>query len=297
MDTAMTINNDTCKKCRLCAEVCPNKIIIKTNLNEMSFRKDRIGFCFKCGQCMAVCPTKSILIYGLSYDKDFFSFPDYNNYNYEEAFFNLIYSRRAIRNFQNKPVPKELLEKIVKAISFAPPGFPPNKIELIVVQDSEVIKKALPLMIDFFEFLIRAMRNPIIRMLIKKETGKQRFKTMQEHLIPLMKSRLPELIKGTENTITRDAPAMILFLSDKNGEDIKEDIHIAATFGLLATHSLGLGGSIMDIIPPPIEKRKELRRLFCVSDNQEVIASLILGYPKYKYQRGIIRELKNVKWL
>jgi nitroreductase len=90
---------------------------------------------------------------------------------------------------------------------------------------------------------------------------------------------------------------MILFIADRNGEDIKEDIFIAATFGMLAVHALGLGGSIMDIIPPAIEKKKELRKMFNVSDNQEVVASMILGYPKYKYQRGIKREIKNVKWL
>jgi hypothetical protein len=65
----------------------------------------------------------------------------------------------------------------------------------------------------------------------------------------------------------------------------------------LSAHSLGLGGSIMDIIPPAIDKDKKLRALFNVSDDQEVVASIILGYPKYKYQKGIKRVLKEVKWL
>lgn len=120
---------------------------------------------------------------------------------------------------------------------------------------------------------------------------------MREHLIPLLKSRLPELKKGTEDTITRYAPAMILFLADKHDEDISKDISIAATYGMLATHSLGLGGSIMDLIPPAIDKNKELRKLFCIPDNGQVVTFIIIGYPKYKYQRGIKRELKSVTWL
>jgi len=244
---------------------------------------------------MAVCPTKSILIGGLLYEKNFFDLQEAGSF--EKSFYDLIYSRRAIRNFKDMPVPKELLEKIVKAISFAPPGFPPNKVKLVVISDPNIIKKSLPLMIEFYDFLVNIINNPFARMKIKKEVGKQRLSTMQEHLVPLMKSRLPELKNGTENTITRDAQAMILFLADKDGEDIKEDIHVAATYGMLAAHAIGLGGSIMDIIPPAIEKKKELRELFNIENNQEVVASLILGYPKYKYQRGIIRELKNVKWL
>jgi NAD-dependent dihydropyrimidine dehydrogenase PreA subunit/nitroreductase len=286
---------ETCKKCGLCSEVCPNKIIKKNETNEMFFRPDRADLCFKCGQCMAFCTTKSIIIEGLSYSKDFFDLPKQESF--EEGFFNLIHSRRAIRNFSDKPVPIEALKKVVEAISFAPPGFPPIKTELIVVQNQQLIKDALPYMIELFEFLLKAMKNPIMRIFIKNEVGKKRFATMQQHLIPLMVKRLPSLKNGSEDTITRNAPAMILFLANRNAEDIREDIHIAATFGLLAAHAMGLGGSIMDIIPPAIEKKKELRKMFAVADNQEVVASIILGYPKYRYQRGIRREIKNVKWL
>jgi nitroreductase len=277
-------------------EVCPNKILVNES-NEISFRKERVDLCFKCGQCMAVCSTKSIVIEGFSYETDFFELPEDEAIGYEKSFYEMIHSRRSVRNFKDKPVPKELLEKIVQAISFAPPSFPPLKIKIIVVQDTELIRKALPGMIKLYETLVKMMKNPITRYFIKKEVGKKKIKTMQEHLIPALISRLPALKNGTEDTLTRNAPAMILFLADKNEEDIRQDISIAATYGMLAMHSLGLGGSIMDIIPPAIEKSKELRTLFGIPENYEVITSLIIGYPKYKYLRGIKRNLKSVQWL
>jgi len=261
----------------------------------MACREDRVELCFRCGQCMAVCPVEAVAVDRLSYSDDFFELPKPESY--EESFYNLICTRRAVRNFIDKPVPKEILEKIVKAISFAPPGFPPIKTSLIVVQNPEIIKQALPYMIDMFEMLVDAMGNPIKRYFIKKEVGAKAFLTMQRHLIPLLIKRLPSLKDGTEDTITRGAPAMILFLCDRNGEDIRDEIHIAATYGMLAAHALGLGGTIMHIIPPPIERKKELREMFNVTDNQEVVSSLILGYPKYKYQRGISRKIENVKWV
>lgn len=261
---------------------------VSTNVN-------RIGVCFKCGQCMAICPTKSISVDGLSYSQDFYDLPE--THIQPEYFTNLISTRRAIRNFKDKAVEKDLLDEIVKAIAFAPPGFPPIKYDLVVVQNSAIIKQALPYMIQLYDFLVNAMNNPIKRIFIKKEVGELRFRTMKEHLIPALKTRLPGLKNGTEDTLTRNAPAMILFLADKTGEDISEDIHIAATYGILAAHAHGLGASIMDIIPPAINKKEELRKIFGLSDNQEVIASIILGYPKYTFRRGIKRQIRNVRWI
>ena len=80
----ITFNHEGCKKCGLCAEVCPNKIIIKNkSANKMEIRFDRENLCFKCGQCMAVCPQESIHVKGLSYEKDFFNLPQQKSYEEE----------------------------------------------------------------------------------------------------------------------------------------------------------------------------------------------------------------------
>ena len=295
MEETWTIQSSTCKACGLCSEVCPNRIIKKDTSGKMFFRPDRLEMCFSCGQCMAICQTQSIHIPGLSYDRDFIDLP--KGSNDKMGFFDLIVGRRAVRTFKDKPVPKELLEKIVQAINYAPPGFPPIKTELIVVQNTELIRQALPHMIEVYDFLVGAMRNPMMRMAIRQRIGREKFITLTNHVVPLMKKRLPELKAGTEDTITRWAPAMIIFHANREEENYQTDIHIALTYGFLAAHALGLGGSPMDLIPPAIERNNQLRAIFAIPDSNEVVASMILGYPKYRYQRGIKRELASVKWL
>jgi len=295
MENPIGIDQQTCKACGLCGEVCPNKILTKNPLGRITFRQDRLQFCMKCGQCMAICPTKSIRIEGLSYSRDFFEIPE--GAAVEAPFFNMIASRRAIRNFRDQPVPKDLLEKVVQAITFAPPGFTPIKTEIVVVQDTEIIRKALPYMIKLYDDLVRAMGNPIGRLFIRREVGKEKFNTIKNHLIPLLKSRLPELKRGEEDTLTRYAPAMIVFHASKTAENYETDAYVALTYGFLAAHALGLGGSAMDIIPPAIQHSPELRKMFSIPDGNQVVASMILGYPKYPYQRGIRRVLKSVTWI
>jgi len=166
MNITIFINQSTCKQCALCAEVCPNKIFEKNNSGKITIRTERIDTCFKCGQCMAVCGSKSVFINGLSYEKDFFELPQTEQDEMEKSFYNLIITRRAIRNFKEKAVPRALLEKIVKAISFAPPGFPPLKTKIIVIQNTDLIRQSLPNMISFYGRLLDNMKNPISRFFI-----------------------------------------------------------------------------------------------------------------------------------
>jgi nitroreductase/NAD-dependent dihydropyrimidine dehydrogenase PreA subunit len=291
----VSINSETCKACGLCGEVCPIPIMKKDGGDRISFRQDRLLLCIKCGQCMAVCPTQSIVVDGLAYSRDFFSMPE--GHVAEMPFLEMIKTRRAVRNFKDQPVPKELLEKVVQAITFAPPGFTPIKTEIVVVQDTSVIRKALPEMIKVYDDLMKAMRNPVARFFIRRKVGGAKFKTLEHHVVPLMDSRLPELKQGVEDTITRYAPAMIVFHAHRDAENYETDVHIALTYGFLAAHALGLGATPIDLIPPAIQNSPELRKLFSIPDSNVVVASMILGYPKYRYQRGIKRELRSVTWI
>jgi nitroreductase len=90
---------------------------------------------------------------------------------------------------------------------------------------------------------------------------------------------------------------MIVFHAHRDAESYEEDIHIALTYGFLAAHALGLGGSAMSLIPPPIQRSPLLRKLFLIPDTNVVVGSIILGYPKYRYQRGIKRSLRSVTWI
>jgi nitroreductase len=244
---------------------------------------------------MAICPSQSIIVDGLDYSRDFFAIP--KGPVAEMPFLEMIKTRRAIRVFKDKPVPKELLAKVVQAITYAPPGFTPINTEVVVVQDKEVIRQALPEMIKVYDNLISALNHPVSRFFIHRKVGDAKFKILAQHVEPLMKSRLPELKQGTEDTITRYAPAMIIFHAHRDAENYETDIYIALTYGFLAAHALGLGGTAIDLIPPAIQHSPVLRKLFSIPGNNVVVASMILGYPKYRYSRGIKRNLKSITWI
>lgn len=295
MKDQISINDETCTFCGLCGEVCPNLIMKVDRETGISLRSDRLAICIKCGQCMAICPFKSIQVVGLDYETDFFDLP--KGKTADLHFDEMIKTRRAIRTYKDQPVSTEVLERIVEAISFAPPSFTPLKIELVVVQDTAVIRKALPEMIKVYDGLLKIMHSPIGRMIIRLKNGTEKFKVVEHHVVPMMQSRLPEMKQGLEDTITRYAPAMIIFHAHREAENYETDINIAMTFGFLAAHSFGLGCSPIDLVPPAIQRNPVLRELFLIPVENVPVAALILGYPKYRYQRGIKRELRSVTWL
>jgi nitroreductase/NAD-dependent dihydropyrimidine dehydrogenase PreA subunit len=296
MEDIWFIDELTCKGCASCVDLCPNRILQKDEAGKIYFREDRTWECFRCGHCMAVCPTQSVHVPGLSYEKDFYALEKLSGKENED-FQRLISTRRAVRCFQNKPVPRDLLEQVVQAIKQAPPAFPPHKTELTVVENTELIRESLPMMITLYEDLIKAVQHPIARHTVRRKIGSEKFITLKNHLIPLLIERMPDLKSGKEDTILRRAPAMILFHANRNSENYRTDILIALTYGILAAHALGLGASAMDLIPPAVERNPELRRMFQIPEENEVVASIILGYPKHHFQRGIRRELKSVTWL
>jgi ferredoxin len=96
MENAMSIDQETCKGCGLCGEVCPIKIMKKDGSKRISFRQDRLPFRIRCGQYMAICLTKSIVVEGLSYLRDFFEISE--TPSVETPFFDMIANRRAMGN-------------------------------------------------------------------------------------------------------------------------------------------------------------------------------------------------------
>lgn len=291
MKKEIAIDGTLCKKCKVCVEICPN-VIFQTDNTLTSVKSERVDLCFMCGQCMAACPEKAIQVEGLDYENDFFDLPETIN-----SFDSLIQSRRSVRAFKNVPVPKDILEQIVAAISFAPPSFPPVKTEITVIQDKQLIQDSLPHMVHLYIKLMKGLENPVARYKIRRKIGEKRFRAIQNHIVPMFNIKLPYMKNGTEDAITRNAQALILFHANTQSDNYATDIFIALAYALLKAHALGIGATAIDLIPPAVERTPILKDMFKIPEENEVVASMILGYPKFKYKRAIKRELKSVLWI
>ena len=287
------INQELCKKCKLCIEVCPVNIIEIDTEGIVDFIPERESICLECGQCMAICSTNAINIKNYSYKENFDNISD--NIIDNKQFTDLLASRRSVRNFKNKAVEKEVINEVLNSLKYAPYGAAPNKVEVTVINNRDTIEKALPYIEKFLDDIIKWVDSPIVSRIIKFKKGIETFNTIKNLLYPISKLENYKLEYG--DRITRGAPSLIIFHAENGAEEHSQNAVIYSTYTMLSAHSMGLGATMNGIVPASINKVKEIKQIFKIPENHEAVISIMLGYPKYKYNKAIKREQKKINWI
>ena len=134
----ITIDHDKCNGCGLCTEVCSDANIIMKDGKAAVTDENGVFGCIACGHCMAICPTGAISVNGrtLSPD-DLIPLPDKSEAATYDSLINLFNRRRSIREFKDKPVEQELIDKILAAAATAPMGLPPSDVSVLVLNGKE----------------------------------------------------------------------------------------------------------------------------------------------------------------
>ncbi len=159
----------------------------------------------------------------------------------------------------------------------------------------ETIEAALPAISQFLGRVVTLIENPFISFFFKKNSSAEEFNTVKNHLYPISKQDTFDLEKG--DRITRGAPVMLLFHSEKTAEARTANGLINATYAMLQAHALGLGSTLVEVVPAAINQVKDLKKLFQIPKTHEVTMALVLGYPKFPYRRSLCRPLQNVNWV
>ena len=152
-----------------------------------------------------------------------------------------------MRDYLDKPVPEELVGKILKAGAMAPSGMDRQPCRFIVVQDKRTIRE--------------------LSDKVKDKAGAMG-----------LLARLAERMKVKEDVIFYDAPLLILIVADK-GRWAETDCALAAQNMMLRAYDLALGSCFIGFMKL-IEDDREAMRSLGVKDGQQLYCPLIFGYPK-----------------
>ena len=271
----MVVDKDKCIGCGLCVTDCFPKDI---ELVDGKARFNNVT-CIKCGHCIAICPTNAVSIEEydmnevLDYDKEKFSIePD--------TLLNFIKFRRSVRQFKQKQVEEEKIIKIIEAGRFTETGGNSQDVSYTVLRENlgEVRELTLKSLNDMGEHLLANMtpKTRVYRRYAKMWV--QMYKDYCEN-------------PNSPDLIFFKAPAVIVISSNLpvNGA-------LAASNMALMANALGLGTVFSGFFTKAVNDTKELRELAQIKRNKEVVACMMLGYPKVSYKRTVPRKLADICW-
>lgn len=295
----VTIDQKLCIACGLCSTVCPRRVLVTTRDREKKTAQtvevaDRLDLCLGCGQCVAVCPEGAVSVRGLAADA--FD-PAPKDIPGADELMTLLATRRTVRRYRDKQVPRELLERVVQGVALAPPAEGRNETGVIIVQDAQMRQLISERAYELYAKLDKGLHNPIGRLVIRHKIGEAMVEQLERFVLPGVRWYAKWFQAGEGDELQRDAPVVMLITEPKGKAIAGEDALLAAYHAALMAHALGLGACVNGLIPPACERDAQLREALGIADDREVLASITLGYPRVKYRKTIRRKLREVRWL
>jgi nitroreductase len=175
-----------------------------------------------------------------------------------------IYARRSIRRYQEKPVPKDTVKKLLSAAAMSPTAMNRQPWRFVVIENKEKIKE--------------------LSRHVKKQLGLLGYGL-----------RFTEIVKSQDDTVFYGAPLLILVSAEKNDQWSRINCGILAQTMFLAAHSLGLGSCFIGFANSLNDDPAVMTDLSIPKDH-DLIAALIFGYPSEK-KDAPVREPRVIKWI
>lgn len=260
----LQMETDRCIACGACVKDC-----IAANLSLEGGRITQHDRCFGCGHCVAVCP------------KEVFCLPEFDMADvevFDEERFGLdadtalryIKFRRSVRQFQNKPVEQEKLEKIIQAGRYTETAANMLDVEFTVVAQE----------MDAFKPLVYGGWR------IQEEEAQKTGKKLPGQYRRLYTNYVE---KGIDRLFFHAPAAIVLAAYDPIDAGLA-----AANMELLAV-AQGLGVLVNGLVTSGIMANPEAQQWLGLG-KKTVLCSLLVGYPAVRYLRTAPRPPAKAAW-
>lgn len=277
------VNPDLCKRCFTCTETCPILIFAKKDKESIpDILDDNLKFCILCGHCAAICPAGAI-----THD----AFPPGSivpvrkeELPSTEQAIEMLRMRRSIREFKDKPVERDLIEKVIDVARCAPSDHNRQSTEYIVVQERSTLDKIVQLSSAYYENLVEMLGSTAAQ-------GEEK----PDFLLEL--EGFVDILKSGKDLILCDAPLFIAFHAEESAGFPAENATLSLCYATLAGMALGLGSFYTGFVVMACKADRAIPELLSVPDNHKVYGGLAMGYPKFKYKNWIERKPAKVEWI
>ena len=287
------IDTEKCNGCGKCISVCKDFSLYIEDKKVKISSTPAFG-CIACGHCMAICPADAIEIVGRELSKeDLFDLPPGKGAANYQQLLSLFQRRRSIREFIDKDVEPEIVQKLIDAARTSPMGLPPSDVNVLILDNKEKTRRFA---VDFCEYLngMKWFVSKWFLTIMRPVWGKANDEMFRGFVKPLFSIYINSIREGI-NLVNYDAPLAMYFYGSAYTDPA--DPIVAATTAMYAAESIGLGTCMLGGIHPLIQngkKAKRFREKHGIKNTSREGLFVIFGYPAVKYRKGIKRTFASV---
>ena len=291
-NSVIEISLDDCTKCKACVNDCVADLFYIES-DELHIVEDFEEYCLLCGHCVAICPVDIIRL-KIHKTEPTHELPKIEELPSFNSLYNLVLRRRSIRQFKTDPIPKELIEKLLKLARFSPTGSNTENVFYTIIQDKQIVANISNYITLKVTRFVEALENSERRELLKERLPKEEYDREIKNL-PRTKAALKTIEKGIDFWCWNGE--LIFIHGDKTVGGIPENSALAATHIMLAAETLGIGTCSLGYLTFHVNRSNTIKQLIKLPGNHEVGYSLTMGYPNIKYKRVPPRKPLRVQWL
>jgi ferredoxin len=289
---AVRIDEQACTACGLCVKVCKGGSLHMED-GRVCVDQTRYLGCIGCGHCMSVCPHGCITVTGRDLSRaDLIDLPAPDTRATYEQLEALMLARRSVREFQQREVAREVIDKIVAAASTAPMGIPPSEVNVLVLAGRAKVKEFRDDLLDAMRSVKWMFSRPVLGVL-RPFIGQETYELYSSFVNPVLDGYLEKDRVGID-WFFYNAPLGLHFCSSPYADPA--DVFIAATYAMLAGEALGLGSCMLGFPGQILQHHKKLRAKYGFPAKTQTGMAVVFGYPAVRHSRALQRRFAQVRF-
>jgi len=273
----ITVDDEKCNRCGTCVAECPERVIEMTGKeNVPSVTEFGNDLCISCGHCVAVCPEAAFNMNIMAAE----ACPP----RQPELFITLeqmehhIRFRRSIRTYKKKPVPREILERLIQTSQYAPTAKNLQPVCWLIIENREEVNRLGSMVIDWMRSMLNGESEPLFT------------EFMMKQIVGDWEKEGDWICRGAPHMIVAHGPNDLPIPASESG------CTIALTTLELAAPSFGLGACWGGYFNATANNYPPLRQALNLPENHDPYGAMMVGYPTYEYHRIPLRKDPDIKW-
>ena len=180
--------------------------------------------------------------------------------------------------FKDEPVSKDTLKELFRLVGYAPSGHNARVVQWLMIEDADEIKKMSGCVIEWLRGLLK--ENPMFA------------RSMEADIL------VGAWDRGADY-ILHSAPHVVIAHGPQQFKDVypfRSEFAIAMSYLELAAASMGIGCCWAGFFQAAVQFYPPMNEAIGLPDGHLSYECMMLGYPKYQYQRIPLRNEPNVLW-